>query len=120
MTADGTGKPENFEDVREHFRLRYPESERPRLLTAHGAFAVSELSEAGMRLYLHLDHWEYGPSLQGSINLDGEEVEIEGQYLRDCTQEEVAFQLTKGVTMRHMMQEQKRLIRKYPALYGRG
>lgn len=118
MSQDPSIEPDEEQHRREHFRLRYPEGDRPRLYTAHGTFPVAELSEQGMRINLHLDHWGFGPELEGRIKLHDEEVEIQGRFLRHGSHE-AAFQLSKGVSLRQMLNEQKHLIRQYPALYGR-
>ncbi len=105
------------EQRRAHFRLRYPEFERPLFVTPIGEFSVAELSEGGLRLSLMADHWSHGERLAGELRLVSESVSVAGQFLRQ-SDDEVVLVLDPGVSLRHMLLEQKRLIRKYPALYG--
>ena len=107
-------------EQRAHFRLRYPENERPLCLIGERRFEVVELSEGGMRLHLNggSEPWAGPERFRGVLELaDGEHL-VAGDFLRDHNGEAV-YQLRRGVDMRCMLNEQKRLVRKYPALFGR-
>ncbi len=112
---------EDAEQRRAYFRLRYPEKDRPRFRSGAEAFVVTELSEGGMRLHLADPHhqWSGPASIDGRLRLaSGDELEVSGEFLREAD-DEVVFQLQRGVDLRTMLEEQKYLVRKYPAMFGR-
>lgn len=109
------------EQRRAHFRLRYPEKDRPRFARGADAFLVTELSEGGMRLHLAepKGQWTGPASIDGHLRLaSGARLEVSGEFLREADGE-VVFQLQRGVDLHDMLEEQKFLVRKYPAMFGR-
>lgn len=111
---------DNDAQRRAYFRLHYPQTERPSLLTEGANYPVSEISEGGLRL-VALDasqELEQQRHLVGILQLSGQSVAVEGRVLRR-QHDEVVVVLSDGVPLPLVMSEQRRLIRKYPALFGR-
>ncbi len=109
------------EQRRAHFRLRYPEKDRPHLRRGAEAFVVTELSEGGMRLHLSDPRgpWQGPARIEGQLQLaSGDALAVSGDFLREADGE-VVFQLQHGVDLHAMLEEQKFLVRKYPAMFGR-
>ncbi len=105
---------------RAFYRLRYPELERPLLWLDNSRCHVVEISESGMRL--HRAGWEReaGEKIMGTVRFhDGEAVIIYGVFLR-IDGDEVILQLEQGISLRRMLDEQRRLIHLYPLLFERG
>ncbi len=104
---------------RAHFRLRYPDPERPALVTDEGSHTVCEVSEGGLRfLSPKGSSWSCNTPIAGLLELPEHALAIEGRVLR-VEGEEVIVALSEGVDLPTMVAEQKRLIRKYPAFFGR-
>ena len=107
---------------RAFFRLRYPYAERPTLEVGDSSYSVTEISEGGMRIVLAKgqDLSAHGRHINGVVHFsDGQAVAISGSVRRSVS-DEVAWSLNSGVSFRHMMAEQARLLRKYPALFNLG
>ena len=102
-------KGEKFDgqDRRKHFRVRYPFSERPKLVITRDEFDVIDISEQGIRFSL-------GPVLSEMVTFhDGESLNLEGKLLR--TQDsEVVTQFVKGIPSERIIKEQRYLMKKYP------
>ncbi len=61
-----------------------------------------------------------GSHIEGIVHFsDGQTVAISGT-VRRAVRNEVAWSLNSGVSFGHMMFEQARLLRKYPALFNLG
>ncbi|MGJ8669452.1 MAG: PilZ domain-containing protein [Oceanococcus sp.] len=105
---------------RSHFRLRYPEEERLQLCTDEGEFFVCEVSESGLRIVLQSDtSLEHVPDrLVGLLSVQGDTLAIEGRVLRRDGKEAVLV-LSEGIPLPLILNEQRRLLRKYPGLFGR-
>ncbi len=113
--SNGSGSNER----RQFYRLRYPEADRPKLQFDNMEYHVVELSESGVRIAL--SRWQLGDgrSVVGWIRFyDGEAIPIEGIVLR-TEGEEVVVQLSLGVSLKRMLDEQRRLIQLYPFLFER-
>mgnify|MGYP000619161829 CR=1 FL=1 len=100
------------------YRLQYPPADRPQASLAGTTYAVTEISEGGMRLGLHGE-----PGLLGNEELggevlfhDGEVVTIRGQVLR-TEGLELVLQLHEGISFRRMLTEQQWLQHRYPRRY---
>lgn len=111
---------DNEAQRRAYFRLLYPQVERPCLLTDGASYPVSEISEGGMRLVAvdQGDELAQQRQIVGILQLPGESVAVEGRVLRKQS-EEVVLVLSEGIPLALMVSEQRRLIRKYPAFFGR-
>lgn len=103
---------------RAHFRLRYPDDARPLLCTEQGDFPICEISEGGLRIVLQAPEARLPERLQGLIELGQERLAIEGRVLRRMG-EELVLVLSQGVPLAVMLNEQRRLLRLYPRLFGR-
>ena len=88
-------------DNREHFRLRYPESARPLLHLADAARLFDEER-----------------AVAGSLLLPSGVIGIIGRPLR-LDDDELVLALERGPSLHVMFEEQKRLIRAFPGLYGK-
>jgi hypothetical protein len=111
---DGMSEPTRNHE-RAHYRLWYPQADRPTLEVGDQKFEVSEISEEGARIVLsrpfgHDRDEPFTGVLQFS---NGESDPVEGVVLRS-TQDEVVANLTSGVTLKRMMSEQIRIRQKYP------
>lgn len=111
---------DNEAQRRAFFRLPYPHTERPSLMAGDGVYPVSEISEGGMRV-VALDQGDVlaqQHQVQGVLRLNQTEVAIHGRVLRQQG-EEVVLVLSEGIPLSLMVSEQRRLIQKYPLLFGR-
>jgi hypothetical protein len=101
-------KSEKFDgqDRRQHFRVKYPFSERPQLVITRDEFDILDISEQGIRFSM-------GPIIGETITFhDGESLNLEGKLLR--TQDsEVVIQLLKGIPPERISKEQRYLMNKY-------
>ena len=103
------------DDRRGHYRLRYPEAERPTVRINDLDYLVADLSEEGARILLtgspglHQDERFAGAVLFP----DGEAVPIEGVVLRS-TEKHMVMKLSKAISQKRMMAEQRRVREKYP------
>ena len=62
----------------------------------------------------------HGSHINGVVHFsDGQAVAISGTVRRSASSE-VAWSINSGISFRHMMVEQARLLRKYPALFNLG
>lgn len=106
------------EQRRQFFRLRYPRNDRPVVTLKDQAYHVCEISEQGMRIiFLSPTKVALGITVSGRIEFfDKEQIEIEGVTLRQHDGE-VALKLSKGISLKRMTVEQRRLRQKYPAVY---
>jgi hypothetical protein len=96
---------------REHYRVAYPTSLRPKLLVQGHTFDVVDISERGIRF--RLDKAEApapGFEVQGAVRFRrGETITVRGVVLR-VIQGEVAAKLEEGVPLRVIMEEQRYLL----------
>jgi hypothetical protein len=106
-------------DRRDFYRLRYPETDRPKLSFDNMEYHVVEISELGARIHLARRQLSDGRKVAGWIRFsDGEASPVEGSVLRTEGNEAV-IQLSLGVTLKRMLAEQRRLIHLYPILFER-
>ncbi len=103
------------EQQRQYFRLRYPLAAQPTLRVGGLTFAVTELSEGGMRLIV-------GPAgriaptwdVRGELRLaTGSTVAVEGSVLR-IDESHVIVKLDRGPSYKDMLAEQRYVAQRYP------
>ncbi len=101
---------------RDFYRLEYPAADRPRLLVDKMEFEVLDISEKGCKFLLPKD---IRPAEKmrvfGKLRFhDGRTCPIEGFVLRVFADKNTCIlELTVGVPLPIMMEEQRRLINKY-------
>lgn len=102
---------------RGHFRLEYPAPERPTVVFSTGeAFYVLDLSESGMRFDCTSGLGiKPGTPVVGQIKFaDGATCAFKGRILRYSNDRTTCvMMLTHGVPLARMMEEHRRVIRKY-------
>jgi hypothetical protein len=103
------------EQQRQYFRLRYPLAAQPTLRVGGQTFAVTELSEGGMRIIA-------GPAgriapewnVRGELRLaTGDTVPVEGSVLR-IDDAHVVVKLDRGPSYKDMLAEQRYVAQRYP------
>ena len=88
------------QERRTFFRLRYPQTERPKLIISENEFDVTDISEHGIKFYL-------GSKINAMITFhDGESLSIEGKIIR-IQNNEVAVYLSQGIPSDRIIEEQK-------------
>ncbi len=103
----------NPENQRTRYRLRYPLSACPKLVTEQRYFIVTEVSESGLRL-LGVSEYSFstGDLVQGQLEFpEGSPVAVTGHVVR-FEPEEVVVQLDEGVPFSVMVREQRSLSRR--------
>jgi len=107
------------EDRRSHYRLGYPEAERPTVRIGNRDYEVSEISEGGAQILISRNEaGNLAQSFTGVLTFqDGEAFPIEGVVMRS-TGTSLIVKLSKGVSLKRMLSEQIRLRKSYPMLYG--
>jgi hypothetical protein len=96
---------------REHYRVAYPTTLRPKLLVQGHTFDVVDISERGIRFRLaQAEEPAPGFEVQGTVRFRrGETITVRGVVLR-VVQGEVAAKLEEGVPLRVIMEEQRYLL----------
>jgi hypothetical protein len=101
---------------RDHYRLEYPVTDRPTVLVNGLQFEVIDASEGGLKFNCK---FSFAPAkdspFKGTIFFrDGKSFDIQGTVIRyDKTNDHCIVQLTKGIPLAKMIEEQLLLIRKY-------
>ncbi|MDG1513698.1 MAG: PilZ domain-containing protein [Mariniblastus sp.] len=106
------------ETRRSHYRLRYPPASQPTIQIGNDTYQVAEISEAGARIVLE-GTFSIAPSeaFAGDVVFhDGESISIEGSVLRTHGNE-VAVQLSKGISIKRMLAEQIWLRKEFPMFF---
>ncbi len=94
------------EERRDHFRIKYPHVERPKLEILGENFDIIDISERGIKFY-------GGPKFQTTITFhDGEFFDIEGKVLR-TQNNEMVVQLLQSIPFERIIKEQRYLVTKY-------
>lgn len=103
---------------REHYRLRYPATDRPRATVDNREARVAEISEGGLRLRLDPETTvKVGVEISLTVHFpDGENLHVEGLVLRHHG-EETVVRLTKGVSFQRMIAEQVWIKEKFPTYF---
>ncbi|MCA9190029.1 MAG: PilZ domain-containing protein [Pirellulaceae bacterium] len=100
---------------RRFFRLRYPTPERPSIVIGSEERPVTEISEFGLRIGSH-DVPNDNGTVTGEVHLaTGDRLSVTGKIQRRHDDETVIVDVT-GITTRHIIDEQRRLLRNYPFL----
>ena len=100
---------------REHYRLRYPVSARPRLIVNGTEFTVTEVSENGTRVLLEPDstlHFDGGHEAIFCF-LDGTRITTSASLSR-LADDEVVLKLSPPLPLSVIMAEQRYLLTRYP------
>lgn len=99
---------------RGHFRLRYPPGAGPLLLIDGAAFRVVELSERGMQFANGTRTPIPDERVSGELEFDdGTAAPVAGTALR-AAGGRTTVRLTRGVGLRRMLAEQRRILRTFP------
>lgn len=95
---------------REHYRIHYPDTARPRFISGERDRDVVDVSEQGLRFRLAADEkTEAGESVEGIVRFRrGQEVKIAGTVMR-VDGREVAVRLDTGVPLQIIIEEQRHL-----------
>jgi hypothetical protein len=112
----------SFENKRDHFRVVYPETERPRFWVGPKAFEVLDISEKGLSFAVDLQNPIVArQALSGVVVFSsGVRVEVSGKVARiDHVRELCALKLEEGVPLMIMIEEQRMLRQKYVELKER-
>ncbi|MBW2148868.1 MAG: PilZ domain-containing protein [Deltaproteobacteria bacterium] len=98
-TYDGTQK-------RDHFRVTYPYTERPKLTITGEGFDIIDISEKGIKFSLDT-------TLRATISFhDGESLHVEGKIIR-IRNNEIVVHLSKDIPPERISTEQRYLMNKY-------
>ena len=107
------------ENLREHYRIKYPEKERPQFVVGKQIFEVIDLSEKGIyfsmgSLHSYVEH----QALKGTVVFkSGKRCDVAGKILRiNQAEKTCALRLDRGVPLAQIMEEQLRLLQKYNEL----
>jgi hypothetical protein len=101
---------------RGHYRLEYPVSDRPSVLVNGHQYEVVDVSEQGMKFKCQnkITPDKDSPFKATVFFKDGKSFDVSGTILRyDAEQDQCVVQLTKGIPLAKMIEEQLLLIRKY-------
>lgn len=99
MKMNYTGK-----ERREYLRVRYPYTERPKLMIGEKEVDVTEISEHGIRFFL-------GSKISATITFhDGETLTMEGEIIR-IHNNEVAVHFSKSISYDKIIKEQEYLMK---------
>ena len=111
MKAKGDGE----EQRREHFRVFYPVSERPKIRILGEDYDVAEAAERGIKFCARKGaENKFEEIVYATITFhDGEFYDFEGKVKR-LEKDEIVLQLSKGIPYKRIVKEQRYLIKKYP------
>ena len=100
----------DFPFEREHYRIAYPTTARPRLLVNGEHRDVIDVCELGLRYYAAEDEQrQLGDEIEGIVHFRrGEEVRVLGTVVR-VIEREVAVRLRVGIPLRVVLDEQRYL-----------
>lgn len=105
---------------RQHYRVRYPMAERPKITIDESQYEILELSEGGLRLavYLGIEPSRLPETFHVEITLAcGRTRSITASFTRQEGEEYICTEL-EGISMNDITEEQRYFIRKYPS-FGR-
>ncbi len=103
-----------FEFEREHYRIKYPAAARPRFIGGGLERDVIDLCEQGLRYRAaEGEARAVGDVVEGIIRVRrGDEVPVLGTVVR-VIEREISLQLTAGVPLRLVLDEQRYLRERY-------
>lgn len=102
---------------RQYFRLEYPRTCRPALVLADKTYAVTNLSEGGIKFQAD-DTSPFGPGQPVEMILrftDGEGFSLAGEIQR-IEKGAVCIRLSEPIPLKKIRSEEIHLIKNYPAL----
>ena len=111
-----------IENQREHYRIRYPDKERPQLTIGKQAFEIIDLSEKGIYFAMGSQHsYVENQALKGTVVFrSGKRCDIAGKILRINELEKTcALRLDRPIPLAQIMEEQRMLLQKYNELKSR-
>lgn len=97
---------------REHFRVRYPYTERPRMIIDNGTYSVMDISEHGLRFAKEDDllHDFTNEALKGVLSLGtGRKLFFEGKVVRN-SRDEVGVYINDALPFDTILEELNHLI----------
>ena len=100
---------------RQYFRIEYPVIERPTLTMGADKFEVVDASERGLRI-IGKEGKPSPTDIKGNLKFkSGSECPVVGKVTRKFEDGSLAVQLTVGISLSIIMNEQRLLIQKYRA-----
>ena len=105
---------------RQYFRIEYPRTCRPALILQGRTYAVTDLSEYGVKFQV-ADTGPFGLGLALEMIIrfvDGEECRLAGEITR-TEKNTVCLLLTEPVPLKRIRSEELYLIKNFPALRSR-
>lgn len=102
-------------NIREHYRIRYPISCRPRLIILNNEYETIDISERGIRFICKkISEFQAGMELEVRVTFsNGEYLDLEGEILR--TDEKVAvLHLSRRIPFKIIVAEQRYIKLNYP------
>lgn len=112
----------SFENKRDHFRVIYPETERPRFWVGPKPFEVLDISEKGLSFAVDLQNPVVSRQVVSGVVVfsSGVRVDVAGKVARiDHARGLCALKLDEGVPLMIMIEEQRMLRQKYIELKQR-
>ena len=115
--ADSGPAQAKGESRRAHYRIDYPEGDRPHLRYGKRRYEILNLSEGGIKIEIpQSDELPLEETLSVTIELvGGKEIEVEGHVLRRDTDTTV-LHLSSRVPLSVIVEEQRQQIAKYRRL----
>ncbi|MBM4250812.1 MAG: PilZ domain-containing protein [Deltaproteobacteria bacterium] len=107
------------QNQREHYRINYPELERPQLQVGKVVYKVLDVSERGIRFLLPAQHGHIeNQVVKGTLVFrSGKRVAIEGKIIRIMPLElTCSLHLKRSIPLAYIMEEQRILLQKYNEL----
>ncbi|NOZ68617.1 MAG: PilZ domain-containing protein [Deferribacteres bacterium] len=100
---------------REHYRIRYPLTGRPRLTISDKEYEVIDLSESGLKfLCREVDEFTAGAAVRVTITFnDGESLHVKGKILRTAEKVSV-ISFSEDIPFGRILKEQRYLKVHYP------
>lgn len=111
-------KKKTGEDLRQHYRIRYPIQERPQFECQGKKYPVIDVSERGLAILVDKKDGigQFKLELTGRIAFKcGDAVTVSGKVLRS-NPDSVIIVLRAGVPFATVMKEQRLIIKKYGSL----
>lgn len=104
------------QERRRHFRLRFPSKELASITIEGTKLTVTEISESGIRISTDAPIQLETNQVLGDLRFaDGTTVRVSGRIHRKES-DTIVLANVEGLSFKHVMQEQMRLLRKYPML----
>lgn len=103
---------------RAHYRLLYPESERPELKLDDESYVVIELSERGAHVEIGSNN-KFAPNqtFTGQLHFKSGDCDSINAIVLRTDDTRIIIGLVDGISIKRMLDEQIRIRQKYPQLY---